>query len=143
MPLSHAGLSSDTIVIEQYAFSKLKKEVKAFANYTWHNDKFENILMIVDEHESRWRFEGVAPLKHNKCCLCNVVVNVNCAGGHNLDDEFVCESCYSRIRCNLPPVTKFRQKMVDEVNETEKESMDKDYLKAYVDLLFGEHSTQL
>lgn len=140
---SHAGLSPDAIIIGQYAFNKLKEETKLIADsYIWHDNDFENIPMIVDEHESLWRFECVAPLEHIRCCLCGVVLNKNYVGGHNLDNEFVCEDCYSRIKRNLPPVSEFGRKMVNEINEIEKGSMDEDYLDAYGEILFRERTTQ-
>lgn len=63
----------------------------------------------------------------------------NHVSGHNLDDEFVCESCYNRIRRNLSPTTEFGQKMVNEINEIEKGSMDENYLETYDEILFRKH----
>lgn len=140
---SHAGLSPDAIVIGEQIYKNLKEEVKLIADsYEWKDNDFENISIIVDEYESLWRFEGIAPLEHVRCCLCDVVLEKNHVSGHNLDDEFVCESCYNRIRRNLPPTTEFRQRMVNEINEIEKRSMDEDYLKAYGEILFGEQATK-
>lgn len=140
---SHAGLSPDTIVIGEQTYKNLKEEVKLIADsYEWKDDEFENIPIIVDEYESLWRFEGVAPLEHVRCCLCDVVLKKNYVSGHNLDNKFVCKSCYSRIRRNLPPITEFGQRTVNEINKIEKGSMDEDYLKAYGEMLFGEQATK-
>lgn len=136
---THANLSPDAIVIGEQIYKNLKEEVNLNVDsYRWKDDEFENIPLIVDEYETLWRFEGVAPLEHIRCCLCDVVLEKNHVSGHNLDDEFVCESCYNRIRRNLSPTTEFGQKMVNEINEIEKGSMDEDYLKAYGEILFGE-----
>lgn len=140
---SHAGLSPDAIVIGEQTYKNLKEEVKLIADsYEWKDDEFENISIIVDEYESLWRFEGVAPLEHIRCCLCNAVLDKNYVSGHNLDDEFVCETCYNRIKHNLPSVKKPEQKIIESINEMMKSTMNKDYLKVYGEILFGEQVTK-
>lgn len=60
---SHAGLSPDAIVIGKQTYKNLKEEVNLNADsYGWKDDEFENIPLIVNEYETLWHFEGVAPL---------------------------------------------------------------------------------
>lgn len=133
---SHAGLSPDAIVIGKQIFESLKLTVNS---YIWKDDEFENVPLIIDEHETLWHFEGSVPaLEHRKCCVCGMVIEKNQIDGHSLDGDFVCETCYNRIKHNLPPMMESEQKTIEGINEMMKSTMSKDYLKAYGKMLFGE-----
>lgn len=136
---SHTGLSPDAIVIGEQIYKNLKEEVNLNADsYEWKDDEFENIPLIVNEYETLWHFEGVAPLEHIRCCLCDVVLEKNHVRGHNLDEGWMCECCYDRIMRNMGIMNEQRQKIVRENNERVAQTMDKNYFEAYKEMLFGD-----
>ena len=137
---AHAGLSPDAIVVGERVFEMLKEEAKLVSNlYIWKDDEFENVPLIIDEYETLWHFEGSVPaLEHKKCCICGIILEKNQINGHNLDGNFVCETCYNRIKHNLPPVMGLEQKKIKGINEMMKLTMSEDYLKAYGKMLFEE-----
>lgn len=132
----HGNTYPEIILIHPDIWDDVIREAGLMGD-TW-NGYLWDVLAIKDGTiDTAWKFIGAPELEHKKCMLCGLVVGKK-VRGHNLDGKWMCEHCYDRITCNRGVMNEQWQKIVRENNERVAQAMDKNYFKAYKEMLFGD-----
>lgn len=132
----HGNLDPKAIHIHPQRWNDIVREMES-SGHKWNNTLWGIPVAKDDTINTAWKFVGAPVLEHKKCMLCGIVVGKK-VRGHNLDESWVCEHCYDRITHNMGIINEQWQKIVRENNERVAQAMDKNYFKAYKEMLFGD-----